>query len=112
MDGAAMVANSPPVILYASTSRPLTDEPVTLGVADVDPACQPGAPWLVRVFSDEAFHVRADGEPATRDDCPVLPQDGGILLSVSGGAKVSVVKKSGANDATAWFTRMKRITNQ
>jgi hypothetical protein len=112
MESAAMVANSPPVILYASVSRPLTDEPVTIAVDEVDPTCQPGAPWVVRIYSDEAFHVRADGKPATRDDCPVLPEDGGILLSVSGGAKVSVVKKTGVTNATVWFTRMKRATNQ
>jgi hypothetical protein len=96
-------------VLVGSTSRPLTSEPVSLELADIDPTAMPGGNWLVRVFGDSDFHLRSDGADATQFDYPCRAGLAGILVSVAPASKISAVKKSGAADSTIWFSRVKRI---
>lgn len=97
------------LVLFASTSRPLTSQPVTLSLTDVEPGAQPNGSWVVRVYADSDFHIRTDGQDATSSDFPVKSGSDGIVVSVSQSGAVSVLKKSGAADSTAWFSRIKKL---
>lgn len=61
----------------------------------------------VRLYSDRKFHV-AIGADATVNDMPINSDCPEIIVSLSAGEKLSVIKATGETDGTIWATFVAR----
>jgi hypothetical protein len=87
--------------IISSASHALTATPYTF-----PPDSAQGR--IMRLYGDVDFHVATNGGDATVDDMPVSAGLNGVLLNVPPGGSISVIKRTGANNGTAWFSHVKR----
>jgi hypothetical protein len=103
---------SAPIVLLGTTSHALTSTPYTFtpdeGIEDSN-VQSPKTAWTVRCWSDQPFHVRTDGQPATTSDCPVAAGYHGLTVKLAPNGSISVLKQADASaDGTIWFSKIKR----
>lgn len=77
------------------------------GVADSNPLNEP-KPWLIRVWSDVAICIRADGQAASQSDFPIAAGREGELINLAAGGSLSVITQAGQSDGTVFFSHVKR----